>query len=78
MLEANAAALAFGGITPADVLDRPVWETSWWAGDATRVAHLRRGVQQAAAGAFVRYEVEVCGCLLYTSIDALKPRASPA
>jgi PAS domain S-box-containing protein len=77
LLEVNAAALAFGGIAVADVLHRKLWDTHWWAGDATRVARLRRGVEQAARGEFVRYEAEVCGAAGASAlIDfSLKPMA---
>ena len=56
MLEANPAALAAVGATPGDVLGRPFWETPWWSHDADLQERLRRGVREAAAGGFVRFE----------------------
>lgn len=62
VLEANSTALAFGGISPVEVIGRPFWEAHWWAamGEATQ-AQLREAIRAAADGTFVRYEVDVCG-----------------
>jgi len=61
LIEANRTALDFAGITAADVVGKPFWESFWWAGDDGRVARLRKGIEQAAAGEFVRYDVKLRG-----------------
>jgi PAS domain S-box-containing protein len=61
VVEVNRAALEFGGLTSDDVLGRPFWETGWWLGNPLEQERLRESVQAAAAGDFVRYEVELVG-----------------
>jgi PAS domain-containing protein len=39
--EANQGVLDFAGITLAEALHRPFWETLWWRGDEARVRQLR-------------------------------------
>lgn len=58
ILEANPASLRFAGVERADVLNRPLWESPWWAmvEDPDR---LRSAVQAAAEGEAVRYEIEL-------------------
>ncbi len=56
MLEANQTALAFCGATEADVLNKPFWETPWWTYSDEQRERVRKAVQQAAAGEFVRFE----------------------
>jgi PAS domain S-box-containing protein len=61
LLEVNQTALVAGGVAHADVVGRPFWETHWWRiSPATRV-QLQQAIVQAAAGKFVRYEVDVLG-----------------
>lgn len=62
LLEANTTALRFSGLTLDEVVGRPFWEARWWAEmGADTQAQLRSAIRAAAAGAFVRYEVEVRG-----------------
>ncbi len=61
LIEANRTALEFAGITAADVVGKPFWDAFWWAEDDGRVARLRKGIEQAAAGEFVRYDVKLRG-----------------
>ena len=61
LLEANQAALDFGGLTPDDVLNRPFWEAKWWTISEATQEQLRKAIARAAAGEFVRYEVDVLG-----------------
>ena len=61
MIEANQTALDFIGAHLNDVVGRPFWETPWWTGDEARIAKLREAVRKAAAGEFVRQEVELTG-----------------
>jgi len=61
LVEANQTALDFGGLTPADVIGRPFWETHWWQIAPDTAARLRNAIGRAAGGELVRYEVEVQG-----------------
>lgn len=61
LLEANETALQFGGLQPEDVIGRPVWEAKWWSLSPQTQQRLQQAIQQAAAGEFIRYEVEVLG-----------------
>ena len=61
LLEANQTALEFGGLTLADVVDKPFWSAKWWSiNEATR-SQLKKAIARAATGEFVRYEVDVLG-----------------
>jgi len=61
LLEANQAALDFGGLTRQETIDRPFWEIRWWTISPETQAQLQRAIARAAAGQFVRYEVDVLG-----------------
>ena len=61
LLEVNQTALNFGGLSVAAVQHRPFWETRWWQASLTAPEQLKAAIQRAAAGEFVRYEVEVLG-----------------
>ncbi|HEY9672675.1 MAG TPA: PAS domain S-box protein [Waterburya sp.] len=61
LLQANQTALEFGGLELADVAGRPLWETRWWSLSPQTQARLKAAIAQAAAGEFVRYEVDVLG-----------------
>jgi len=61
MVEANDAALAFAGLTQAEVAGQPLWNARWWDRGDTTGLRLRDAVARAAAGEFVRFEAEVAG-----------------
>lgn len=61
VIEANKTALKFAGLSEADVVGKPFWETHWWAVSETARADLQAAIQRAAAGEFVRYQVDVAG-----------------
>lgn len=61
LLEANRPALEFVGCTREEVVGRPFAETPWWGSSAETRDRLRAAIRDAAAGAFVRYEVDVVG-----------------
>jgi len=61
LLEANQTALQAGGLTREAVVGRPFWTTGWWQISAQTQAQLRAAIATAAAGEFVRYEVDVLG-----------------
>lgn len=56
VLEANRTALAFAGLTEADVVGKPFWETVWWSHSAKLQAQLRDAIARASQGEFVRFE----------------------
>lgn len=80
VVEINETALDFAGVTPAEVNGRPFWRTAWWQTHMGARQQLRRAIQRAAAGEFVRYETELRGLngrLL--AIDfSIKPVRDPA
>ena len=59
LLEANQAALDFGGLRLEDVLNRPFWLTKWWTISQATQEQLKKAIARAAEGEFVRYEVDV-------------------
>ena len=61
VLEINQAALEFGGLKLDDIRGRFYWDTRWWSLSAEIQSQLKTAVAQAAAGQFVRYEVNVQG-----------------
>lgn len=70
LIEANRTALESAGLTPEDVLGKPVPDTYWWSHDATVQAQLWTAIHQAAAGAIVRYDVLVrLGADRFITID---------
>jgi PAS domain S-box-containing protein len=59
LLEANRPALRAGGVSRADVVGRPLWEAHWWSVDPHTQEDVRGAIRRAAAGEFVRYEVDI-------------------
>ncbi|TAH37224.1 MAG: PAS domain S-box protein [Planctomycetota bacterium] len=57
LLEVNASALHAIGATRQQVIGRPFWATPWW-GSPQLSERLRAAVASAAAGEFVRFEIE--------------------
>lgn len=57
--EANASALAAGGLARDEVIGRRFWETYWWSHDPEVADRLRQAVESAAAGQAVRYDAVV-------------------
>lgn len=61
VLEANQTALTFAGLTPDEVIGRPLWELPWWAQSPQSRMLLRDMIRQAAQGQFIRQEVDLRG-----------------
>jgi PAS domain S-box-containing protein len=59
VVEVNQTMLKFGGLTSAEVINRPFWEARWWTISPQTQAQLRSCIQSAATGEFVRYEVDI-------------------
>ncbi|MEM9803829.1 MAG: PAS domain S-box protein [Cyanobacteria bacterium P01_D01_bin.56] len=61
LIEANETALAFGGVSADQVLNKPFWEAPWWQTSAEVNQQLQDAIAKAAQGVFIRYEVDVLG-----------------
>jgi len=61
VLEANQAALEFGGLAPEDVVGRPFWDVVGPGISPNEQVSLRNALRDAAHGMLVRYEVSVAG-----------------
>jgi PAS domain S-box-containing protein len=59
VLEVNRTALELAGLTPGDVLGKPLEKTWWWSGAPERQAELRAAIAAAAAGAESRFDVRL-------------------
>jgi PAS domain S-box-containing protein len=57
LIEANKAALDFAGVSAAEIINKPFWETPWWSHSEDLQQKLRDSIQRAAKGEFLRYEV---------------------
>lgn len=53
---ANRTALAFSGVSEADVIGKPFWQTPWWEHSPALQEELHEAVRRAAGGDFVRME----------------------
>lgn len=74
LIDANEAALSFGGLNRDDVFGKPFWEAHWWQISEQTQATLQDAIDRAADGEFVRYEVEVQGAERNAIIDfSLRP-----
>lgn len=74
LIDANKAALSFGGLTREEVLGNPFWEAYWWQISDQTQSQLQDAIARAADGEFVRYEVEVQGVDRTAIIDfSLRP-----
>ncbi len=58
LLEVNAAALDFVGVSRSDVVGRPFAATPWWRWSTEQQSKLARGIAQASHNEFVRFEAE--------------------
>ncbi|WP_162932125.1 putative bifunctional diguanylate cyclase/phosphodiesterase [Solimonas sp. K1W22B-7] len=61
LIEINETALDFAGVTASEVAGQPFWKTAWWQTHMDARQQLRKAIQRAAAGEFVRYETELKG-----------------
>lgn len=59
LVEANATALAAGGLKREDVLGRRFWEAPWWSYDPDVADHVRAAIETARSGEVVRYDAVV-------------------
>jgi len=61
LLEANEAFLQIAGISADSVLGLHFWDTPWWNKSPEDQQRLKEAIAQAAAGQFIRYEVDLQG-----------------
>ncbi|MEF8894350.1 PAS domain S-box protein [Halodesulfurarchaeum sp.] len=69
IIEANDRVLEFGDITRADVLGKKLWNAYWFEISEETQLQTKADVQRAAAGEFVRRELEIQGSEGTTVID---------
>ena len=75
VVELNQAALNFGGLQLADVVNRPLWETYWWTISPKTQDQLKQAIARTAQGEFISYQVEVLGAgnQIFTIDFSLRP-----
>jgi PAS domain S-box-containing protein len=56
LIEVNRTAMQLAGIDESDCLDKPFWDTPWWAHSAEMQNKLREAVIKVARGEVVRFE----------------------
>ncbi len=56
LIEANRSSLTFAGISEAEVINRPFWETPWWSHSRDLQEKLKDAIHRAASGETVRFE----------------------
>ena len=61
MWDVNHAALQGAGHTRGDIHGKPFWEARWWQTSVETRAQLQSAIGRAAAGEFVRYDVDILG-----------------
>jgi PAS domain-containing protein len=61
MWDVNDAALRGAGLTRRDIHGQPFWEARWWQSSPEAPKRLQEAIKRAAAGDFVRYDVEIIG-----------------
>ncbi|WP_436903582.1 PAS domain S-box protein [Halovenus halobia] len=69
LLEANDAALEFGGLEADDVIGVNVWEASWFQHSPAVRDEVKDAVERAADGEFVRKELPISGADREAFID---------
>lgn len=75
VLEVNQTALNFADIEAEEVVGRWLWQGPWWSSSPETKSNLQRAITVAAAGKFVRYEIDFLGAEDITAIIdfSLKP-----
>lgn len=74
VIEANDAALEFGGFERSDIVGDPFYEADWWTHSEEVYDQVQNAIERAANGEFVRYETEVRGSNGHATIDfSVKP-----
>ncbi len=61
VLETNRTALDFAGLSRADEVGRPIWQTRFWSSSPGTAVQLEAAVRASADGLLVRDEFEIVG-----------------
>ncbi len=56
ILNINQSALIFAGIEEGTIFNRPFWETEWWQHSTKEQERLKKAIENARHGDFIRYE----------------------
>jgi sigma-B regulation protein RsbU (phosphoserine phosphatase) len=75
VLEINSTAYSFINVSKSEVTGKPFWDTPWWTHSPEQQDRLRKAIDAAAHGEFVRFEANhptVDGKLMYVDFS-LKP-----
>lgn len=76
IIEVNKTVLDFAGIDREAAVGKKIWEASWWRDSDTAREVLKKSVEEAASGSFIRFETEVQGLTSSANVDlSLKPVA---
>ena len=61
VIEANETALTFGGFTLDQVRGEKFWNSPWWSLSQETKDDVKRAIETASKGKYVRYEVDIVG-----------------
>ncbi len=61
LIQSNQSSLDFIGVEEKEIIGLPFWETPWWQISQETRDRVRKAITAAAAGEFIRYEVEIIG-----------------
>jgi PAS domain S-box-containing protein len=75
LLKANQTALEFAGVDEAEVIGKPFWETAWWTHSEEEQEKVKKAIEKATSGEFVRFESthSHCSGTIHTLDVSLKP-----
>lgn len=59
LIDVNQPALKFAGIDIEDVINKYFWDTYWWQSSKKERHKLKKNIEKAAKGKFVRYEAKI-------------------
>ena len=59
LLEVNDTAREVAGVPREELVGKAFWDCRWWVADATARKRLKAGIKRAAAGEFIRYEIDL-------------------
>ena len=57
--EVNEESLLVSELSRDEILGRPLWDASWWAGHASHQQHVRSAIERASTGETARFDIEV-------------------
>ena len=57
--EVNEESLLVAELSRDEILGRPLWDASWWAGQSSHQQHVRGAIERASTGETARFDIEV-------------------